>query len=182
MSIYQLVTIVSSLSLFASFQFCVVLGEVHYIIPTDGEPCSVEVCLTLSQFAENSAHNLDSNITLFIIGGNHDLDREISLSNKEQISILSANDSIEGSRSVITCSMHNARFSLVGSSQAHIRGIEFVGCDSHIIRVEQAFIINSKFLNSSQSSLTIFDSRVNIELTSFSSNTNGKLRNEKSFK
>ena len=180
MSIYQLVTIVSSLSLFASFQFCVVLGEVHYIIPTDGEPCSVEVCLTLSQFAENSAHNLDSNITLFIIGENHDLDREISLSNKEQIFILSVNGSIEGS--IVTCSTHNAGFSLVNSSHVYIHGIEFVGCDNHIIRVEQAFIINSKFLNSSQSSLTIIDSRVNIELTSFSSNTNGKLRNEKSFK
>ena len=180
MSVYWLVTIVSSLLLFVSFQLCVVLGEVHYIIPTDGEPCSVEVCLTLSQFAENYTHNLDSNITLFIIGGNHDLDNEILLSNKEQIFILSVNDSIEGS--AVTCSTHNVRFSLVGNSHVHIHGIEFVGCDSSIIRVEQAFIINSIFLNSSQSSLTIIDSRVNIELTSFSSNSNGKYQNEQSFR
>ena len=139
MSIYKLVTIVSSLLLFASFQLCVVLYEVHYITPTDGEPCSVEVCLTLSQFAENSTHNLVSNITLFIIGGNHDLDREILLSNKEQISILSVNDSIVAS--VVTCSTHNARFSLVDSSHVHIQGFEFVSCDSSITRVEQAFIM-----------------------------------------
>ena len=86
---------------------------------------------TLSQFAENSAHNLDSNITLFIIGGNHDLDNEMLLSNKEQISILLVNDSIEGP--VVACSTHNARFSLVGSSHVLIRGIEFVGCDGNII-------------------------------------------------
>ena len=182
MSVYRLVTIIaSSLLLFVSFQLCVVVCEVHYIIPTDGEPCSVEVCLTLSQFAENSANNVDSNITLFIIGGNHDLDREISLSNKEQISILSRSDSIEGS--VVTCSPHNARFSLVDSSHVHIQGIEFVGCDSNITRVDQALIINSKFLNSSQSSLTILDSRVNMKSTSFNSNTNGILyRNEQSFR
>ena len=182
MSVYQLVT--SSLLLFVSFQLCVVLCEVHYIIPSDREPCSVEVCLTLSQFAENSIHNVDlNNITLFIIGGNHDLDNEISLSNKEQISILSLNDSIEGS--IVTCCIHNARFSLL-DCYAHtgtgILGTEFVGCDSNIIRVEQAFIINSKFLNSSQSPLTILDSHVNMESTSFSSNTNGKHRNEQSFR
>ena len=180
MSVYRLVIIVSSLLLFVTFQLCVVLCEVHYIIPTDGKPCSVEVCLTLSQFAENSAHNIGSNITLFIIGGNHELDKEISLSNKEQISILSVNGSTEGS--VVTCCTNNARFSLVDSSHVHIQGIEFVDCDSSIIRVEQAFIINSKFLNSFQSPLTILDSCVNIESTSFSSNTNGKYRNEQSFR
>ena len=180
MSIYRLVTIVSSLLLFASFHLCVVLCEVHYIIPTDGESCSIEVCLILSQFAENSAHNIDSNITLFIIGGNHNFDREILFSNKEQISILSLNDSIEGS--IVTCSPHNARFSLVDSSHAHIQGIEFVGCDSNITRVDQALIINAKFLNSSQSSLIIHDSRVNMKSTSFSSNTNGIYRNEQSFR
>ena len=141
MSVYWLVT--SSILLFVSSQLCVVLCEVHYIIPSDREQYSVKVCLTLSQFAENS-------ITLFIIGGNHDLDNEISLSNKEQISILSLNDSIEGS--IVTCCIHNARFSLL-DCYAHtgtgILGTEFVGCDSNIIRVEQAFIINSKFLNSS---------------------------------
>ena len=177
MSVYRLVT--SSLLLFVSFQLCVVLCEVHYIIPTDGEPCSVEVCQTLSQFAENYTHNLDSNITLFIIGGNHDLDREILLSNKEQISILSINDSIEGS--AVICS-HNSRFSLIDSSHVHIQGIEFVGCDSNITSVDQALIINSKFLKSSHSSLTILDSHINMKSTSFTSNTNGKHRNEQSFR
>ena len=128
MSVYWLVT--SSILLFVSSQLCVVLCEVHYIIPSDREQYSVKVCLTLSQFAENS-------ITLFIIGGNHDLDNEISLLNKEQISILSLNDSIEGS--VVTCCIHNARFSLL-DSYAHILGTEFVDCDSNIIRVEQACI------------------------------------------
>ena len=177
MIVHWLVTIVSSVLLCVSFHFRMVLCQVHYIVPTDGEPCFVEPCLTLSQFAENSANYLDSNITVFIVGGNHDLDKEISLSNKEQISILSINDSVEGS--VITCSTSAAHFSLTFSSQVYIHGIEFIDCDSNLIRmVRQASIIYSRFINSSKSSLTILDSSINMELTSFSSNTKGKYRNE----
>lgn len=169
--------IASSVLLFVSFHFGMVLCQVHYIVPTDNEPCFVEPCLTLSQFAENSSNYADSNITLFIVRGNHILDKEISLSNKEQITILSINDSVEGS--VITCSTSTAHFSLRFSSQVHICGIEFIDCDSNTIRmVQQVSIIYSRFINSSTSSLTILDSRINMESVSFSSNTKGKHRNE----
>ena len=139
MVVHRLVTIVSSLLLLVSFHSCMVLSEVHYIVPTDSEPCFVEACQTISQFAKNSAIYVDSNITLFIVGGNHDLDMEISLSHKEQISILSINDSNEGS--VVNCSTITAHFSLTFSRQVHIHGIEFIGCDGNIIRmVEHAGI------------------------------------------
>ena len=171
-TVHQLVATVASLLLFfVSVHFGTVLCEVHYIVPTDTEPCFVGAdCLTLSQFAEKSANYADSNVILFIIGGNHDLDKRISLSNKEQISILSLNDSVESS--VITCSIHTAHFSLAYSSRVHIREIEFVGCDGIIRMVEQASIVYSRFINSSTSSLTILDSYVNMDSTSFISNTN----------
>ena len=180
-TVHQLVATVASLLLFfVSVHFGTVLCEVHYIMPTDTEPCFVGAdCLTLSQFAEKSANYADSNVTLFIIGGNHDLDKRISLSNKEQISILSLNDSVESS--VITCSIHTAHFSLAYSSRVHIREIEFVGCDGIIRMVEQASIVYSRFINSSTSSLTILNSYVNMDSTSFISNTNGKHQNELQF-
>ena len=164
------------LLLLVSFCFDMVLCQVHYIVPTDSEPCFSAPCLTLSQFAESPTNYSDSNITLFIAGGNHDLDRAISLSNKEQIFILSINDSTTGS--VITCSTNNAHLNLKFSSQVRIQGIEFVGCDGNIIRmVGLAYVVLSRFTNSSGTALTIIDSHANVQTTSFSSNM-GKSRNE----
>ena len=153
------------------------LCQIYYITPTDSEPCFSDPCLTLSQFAESPTNYADSNITLFIIGGNHDLDTRISLSNKKQISILSINDS--AADSIITCSTGNARFFFTFSSQLHIHGIEFIGCDGNIIRmVGLAYITSSRFINSTGTALTILDSHVNMQSTSFNSNAMGKQQNE----
>ena len=161
------------------------LCNVYYIVPTDSEPCFMDPCLTLSQFAGNLSNSksdhVDSNTTLFIIGGSHDLDKRISLSNVKVFSMLSINDSVVSS--VIACSTDTARFSLTYSNLVHVHGIEFVGCNGNIFKmVGQASVVNSRFVNSSRTSLTILNSRVTMESTFFISNTMGKYQNElKSF-
>ena len=163
----------------------ITLCNVYYIVPTDSEPCFVDPCLTLSQFAGNLTNfkpdYIHSNITLFIVGGSHDLDKRISLSNVKVFSMLSINDSVVSS--VIACSTDTAHFSLTYSNLVHVHGIEFVGCNGNIFKmVGQASVVNSRFVNSSRTSLTILNSRVTMESTFFISNTMGKYQNElKSF-
>ena len=145
--------------------------EVHYIIPSQTDPCSVDSCLTLSQFADNSASHIDSNTTLFIIGGNHALDRRISVSNVEEFSMLSANDT----NSIITCSeLANFTFSDIG--HIYISGLTFLGCGSNRVNsVDQLTIEHSMFMgqNNSETSIIISESNVNMAETSFLSNTVG---------
>ena len=185
MNVHRLATVTSML-FFVSLNSDTVLCNEYYIMPTDSDPCFMDSCLTLSQFAGNLT-NLKSvyehsSITLFIIGGNHNLYEEISLSNMEVFSMLSINDSV--SSSIITCFTDTARLSLTFISQAHVNGIEFASCNGNIFKeVGQASIVNSRFLNSSRTSLTILNSSVNMDLMSFISNTEGIHRNElKSFR
>ena len=103
------------------------------------------------------------------IGGNHVLDTEISLSNKEQISILSTNDSTEGS--VVNCSTDTAHFSLTFSHQVHVHGIEFIGCDGRIIRmVEQASTNSSKSITVG-GALTVTNTTLLCDICGFDGNT-----------
>ena len=77
----------------ASFLSSVVSEEkvdVTYIKPTSstGNLCPSEPCLTLSQFAENTKQESQSVLSLYILPGNHVLDREISVTNISKISIV----------------------------------------------------------------------------------------------
>ena len=151
--------------------------RVHYIIPTEGEPCFMESCLTLSQFAETTIGYVDSNVTIFIMGGNHYLDKTFSLSNVKVFSMISINDSF--STSSITCANHAARFTLTNIRQVYVHGIEFIGCDGNIVRsVDLLNIVGSRFVNSSSTPLTITDSHVNMEQCTFAGNSMGKQRND----
>ena len=151
--------------------------RVHYIIPSEGEPCFMESCLTLSQFAEDITAYVDSNVTLFIMGGNHYLYKTFSLSNVKVFSMISINDSL--STSSITCGNHAARFTLTNNRRVYMRRIEFIGCDGNIVRsVDLLTIVGSRFVNSSSTPLTITDSHVNMKQCTFAVNSMGKQRND----
>ena len=151
--------------------------RVHYIIPTEGEPCFMESCLTLSQFAETTIGYVDSNVTIFIMGGNHYLDKTFSLSNVKVFSMISINYSL--STSSITCANHAAHFTLTNNRQVYVHGIEFIGCNGNIVRsVDLLTIVGSRFVNSSSTPWTITDSHVNMEQCTFAGNSMGKNRND----
>ena len=160
-----------------------VLCEVYYIVPSQSSFCSFEEsCLTLSQFADKSYSDVDSNITLLLVEGSHDLDKEISLSNVTIFSMVSTNDS--SFISDITCSSHPARFIFSYVSQVYIHGLEFIGCDGNRFKsVGLLTITYSRYLGQSSrtSLLTIVDSYVKMEATSFLSNTMGSHRSNLTF-
>jgi hypothetical protein len=100
-------------------------GEVYYITSNSSYRCTVQShCLTLSQFAANSSHYLNtSNTTLVFLPGTHHLSNvNLTLSNVQDFTMKS-----ESSRAQIKCtndsSMHFSQ-----SQSIHITNLEFIGC------------------------------------------------------
>ena len=151
--------------------------EMHYIVPTQDD-CSMSSCLTLSQFADNVATYIESsNITLFITGETHCLNKSMSVSNLSKFSLLSIN--VTGSSSVITCS-EDASLTFSNIFSIMIGGLKFVGCsDNSFDLVNQLTIKHLIFEGRSKggTSLIITNSTVSITDTSFKSNTGGTFKN-----
>ena len=147
--------------------------EVHHIVPSKGYPCSVDSCLTLSQFAENSTSYVDSNTTLFITRGSHHLNKRISLSNTSVFLMLSINTT--DSTPVINCSEH-INFTFSNITSIFIGGLEFTGCSGNKIEfANQLTIKYSVFhgVKGGETSLTIVKSKATMTAVSFLSNTMG---------
>lgn len=83
--------------------------------------CSMQPCLTLSRFAANLSHYLQSSVYLNLLPGNHVLDSQISISNTENF-YLSANPNSTQNVSV-TCMTKFARFEFDNVSEVHINGL-----------------------------------------------------------
>ena len=150
--------------------------RVHYIIPSEDHPCNADSCLTLSEFAYNSTSYVDSNTTLFITGGSHNLDKEISMSNVESFYMLSTN----GTNSIICNKSANLTFTNIG--HIHIYDLTFIGCGSTSISlVNQLTIQQSRFLNSSETSISINGTNANITGTFFLLNTVGTCKQDLKF-
>ena len=153
----------------------IALCKVHYIIPTQGN-CSEDSCLTLSQFVNSTTSYADSsNTTLFITGKNHNLDKNITVSNTLQFSLLSVNE--RDTFSDIRCN-EGAGFTFYNISSVLIRGLIFMGCsNSRFDLVSQLTIQHSMFdgQNKENTSVIVTKSIVNITATSFISNTAGSL-------
>ena len=137
---------------------------------SDNDPqCVDSTCLTLAQFEREPP---DSNTTLFIIGGRHTLDREISISNYEAFSMVSFNDSVLDS--VIVCINDSSHLNFTLNGKVFISGLKFVGCDDIIFaQLLKLTIENSLFLNSTKTTLTSIDSHVEILSSHFIGSMNG---------
>jgi predicted outer membrane repeat protein len=153
-----------------------VLCKEHYIMPTQVN-CSMESCLTLSQFANNTTSYTESgNTTLFITADkNYTLDESITVSNTSQFSLLLM--SKQDTLSVVICN-EDAGFTFYNISSVLIRGLVFLGCSiSRFDLVSQLsfqhLIFNGQ--NKRNTTLIITNSTVNITATSFVSNTAGLL-------
>lgn len=171
------IIILISVSFLLTFTVGVDLAScsVHYIVPTK-ENCSVETCLTISQFADNATSYIDySNTTLLITGGNYYLDKSIIVSNTFQFSLLSAND--RETFSVFRCS-EDAGFTFYNISSILISGLTFMGCsNSRFDLVGQLTIKHSIFDGQikGNTSVILNNSSANITATSFMSNIAGML-------
>ena len=145
-----------------------ILCGVHYIVPETNSSCNADSCLTLSQLADSSTSYFDENTTLFIVGGNHYLDREIRVSHIEAFAMIGLNSSI-------TCS-DLAKFTFTSINRVHINGLTFISCSGNRVAiVDQLTVERTVFWGQSNSrtSIIISGSNATILESSFLSNTVG---------
>ena len=156
-----------------------VLSEVYHITPLPSDPCPMEPCFSLSQFAIacNSTNYLNTtNTTLVLQPGNHNLESQFFLANVSTISML-ANSTLS-SDSVITCH-HYAKFELVGVSNVYMSGLKFIGCTGNRVEsVDQFTLEDSSFVGQEDingTALELNETSANLVQTSFNSNKGDKV-------
>ena len=129
--------------LFMQFDFT--YSKVHYITPSPNGPCPQKFsCLTLSQFAVDSSYN-ESDVSLFLLPGNHTLDRELLLAHRDNVSL--SKDGAENETEVfVECFNQSARLYISGTTSATIKDLNFIGCvDNKVSHVSWLTISGTTF-------------------------------------
>ena len=159
-----------------------VSGDIYYIIPMQDDPCYTEdPCLTLLEFTANISNYIETNTTLFITGGTHYLDTNLSVSNAVEFSMFSAEDN--SNQSEIYCTEHSG-FTFSQVDRVYISGLSFIGCGGNRFEsVDQLVIENAKFMGQtlSMTPLVISESSINLTTTTFLSNVAGSIHSAFSF-
>ena len=115
-------------------------SEMYFVTPLVCSNAKKQPCLTLSQFAANASDYPNSNITLNILPGNHNLHSRLHLTNLDIFSMVS-----ESSTATIVC-QEPANIFLQSISQVSIEKMEFIGCGGNVIHsVGQALFQNAMF-------------------------------------
>ena len=106
------------------------------------EICSnqLELCITLSQFATNTCHLLDSNTTVIVLEGEHSLESQFSV---EHIVIFSMSTS---QKVVIKCK-NSTMFRLHNIGYVRLYNLKFRGCQLAVQRVNNLFLVNVEISN-----------------------------------
>ena len=116
-------------------------GEVYYITINSTDLCTVQPCLTLSQFAANLSLYIHSNTTLVFLPGTHYLSSvNLTLSNVDNFVMKS-----ENSVAQIKCTNDSSMY-FSQSQHIHITNLAFIGCGGNQVRqVEKFMVQNTKF-------------------------------------
>ena len=169
-----------TLLLLMSCSINMVSGKVYFIVPSidvENGPCKVnhgDMCLTLSQFADNSAQFADprSLNSLHFLPGKHYLETELKLVNVQGFKMFSSQGN--SVKPIIVCdksSGFNFNFDHLVISDLEFRGCVFAITDSN----DRQEIINTTFIGSENSGtvLTVSHSNLTVMNSSFVSNTVG---------
>ena len=121
--------------------------QVHYHVrPVLSIHCPGDPCLTLAQFAANSISYLGNktSVSLSFLPGNHGLERELSLSHVENLSMTKI---IGGNGTVfVKCGSQSGRFNISETIFAMVKDLHFVGCGgSRVSQVEQFVVEDTIF-------------------------------------
>ena len=160
-------------------------SEVQYITRNSTDLCSVQPCLTLSQFAANSSRSLHSNMTLVFLPGTHYLNIKLEITNQNSFMM---NSEYTTARIVCTDRSHNFYFRQL--QYIHITDLEFVGCRGNRVENVNKFVVSITSFRglgiseeSSQqwwlirnSALIHFQTRAQIVNSTFVSNKGGSVR------
>ena len=149
-------------------------SEVYYITANSAAPCTVQPCLTLSQFAANSSHSLHSNTTLVFLPGTHHLSNvNLTLSNVDNFVMKSENSTAQ-----IKC-ISNSTMHFYQSQSIHIANLEFIGCGGNQVRYVEEFVVeDTKFKGqeNSRTALELIKTSAQIINSTFLSNRIGSYR------
>ena len=147
-------------------------SEVYYI--NSSNFCTVQPCLSLSQFAANSSHYLHSNTTLVFLPGTHYLSTDnLMLSNMDNFAMKSENSTAQ-----IKCT-NDSHIHFSQSQCIHITNLEFIGCGGNQVKHLQEFVIkDAKFegQENSETALELIGTTAQILNSVFVSNRNGSNR------
>ena len=160
----------------------IVASEVEYIIrpSSQSQSCSdrcnitesVDDCLTLSQFINNSIEylTLSNDTRLIFLPGNYSLESELIVENVHSLSMFAWPSF--SSNTIIACG-HSARFEFRNVSIVTVSGLELVGCiENHVVSVGQFQLKDSSFFGNGQAIvngtvLTIEESIANLDRVAF---------------
>ena len=149
-------------------------GQELYVTPMQNLPCPQQPCSTLSELAaiSNLTSNV-SNVILHFLPGHHNLDRELIISDANNISISMYTRS-EGS--VIIRCMDQGRFTISGATTVSMWSLHFLGCGGNIVTQVNHFLLQDTIfqgLNGGTALILHEISMVNIIACSYFNNTQG---------
>ena len=119
--------------------------ESYFITPSLSHYCPRNECLTLLDFIDSyNSSEISANISLFFLPGSHILDRELSLSHVNNLTI---SKSSESSDSVfIQCRNELGRVYVNDTTLVLIGGLHFIGCGHNTVtQVEELVIFDTTF-------------------------------------
>ena len=144
-------------------------SEVYYITTKTSDHCTMQPCLTLSQFAANLSHYL-----LFFLPGTHYLSKvNLTLTNVENF-MMKSRSSTAQLKCTNDSSMHFSQ-----SQRIHITNLEFIGCgDNQVKHVKEFLVDNAKFKGQENSgtALDLIGTTAQIVNSTFVSNRKGSYR------
>ena len=125
--------------------------DIYYITTNSPDPCTVQPCLTLSQFAANSTDYILSNTTLVFLPGTHHLSKvNLTLSSMDNFVLTSEN------LAQIKCTSDSS----IHFSQAHcirITNLEFIGCGGNVVEGVIKFLVNNTKFEGQENSGTALE-------------------------
>ena len=122
-------------------------------MPLSNQSCPTEQnCRDLSEFSayvSNDDENIDNNMTIVLIPGNHSLNQNLSLSNLVSLNLYSRTDS----SATIACTS-SAFLSFEDIKQVYIHNVNFVGCGGNLVKNVDEFILQETTFEGVQNSAT----------------------------
>ena len=132
----QLLLVLLTCTFFAS-------GTEYFITPSLNTSCPQSLtthCCTLSQLAHDSTRKLeDTNLTLFFLRGNHNLNGNLTLTNLDFL--LVSNFNVE--TVTITCASHLGKFEISQTTTVSMKGLHIIGCRENVVQLVSQFTLEN---------------------------------------
>lgn len=121
-------------------------GRIYHVSPVDSHSCLANYsCMMLSDASFEISSNLDDNVVLIMLPGDHTLDTQLSLSNINEFSI---NSSDEASSTRIICHELSS-IKIYNVTTVEINGLHFIGCGNSSITGVQNFTLRTSIFEDS---------------------------------